>query len=495
MLTTLSLQAWGIDYSSNINPGLNDAWFNPETSGQGFFITVFPELNAISLAWFTYDTELPADDAQANLGDPGHRWMTAVGPISGNQAIMQIEMVSGGIFDTATQVDRTDPPGSDGTIILTFNSCNSGTVEYDIPSINRSGTVPIQRVASDNIALCEALWAQGGPQTSGSFTVVSYNVGALPPLAACCDPKDSIPEIGDRIAMEDYDLVAYQEIFVHATDNGITGVGSDFYDELMGPGTPHDYQFPPADEPTRTLNAVASGLGRISRFPFDVSGDLPQCEDAANDRTKFCRQRWDELENEDAISDKGYSFARHEITTAVYLDVYNWHAQAGGDAADERADNTAQLISEINFRSQGNAVIVLGDGNSTYDRLEDTIRSMLTDTTGGTGEDDPLKDVWLELVRGPLGPPIQGGAPLFPCDEPDGPAAQPRSEWAGQQCEWRDKIFYRSSDALTLTPTEYFVRTDFINEDGDDLSDHYPIGVVFDYQALSGGELDSDDRR
>ena len=146
--------------SSNINPGLNDAWFNPETNGQGFFITVFPDLNAISLAWFTYDTELPADDAQANLGDPGHRWMTAAGPISGNQAIMQIEMTSGGIFDTATQIDRTDPPGSDGTIVLTFNSCNTGTVEYDIPSINRSGTVPIQRVADDNITLCEVLITQ-----------------------------------------------------------------------------------------------------------------------------------------------------------------------------------------------------------------------------------------------------------------------------------------------------------------------------------------------
>ena len=142
---------------SRINAGLNDAWYNPETDGQGFFITVFPDLNAVSLAWFTYDTGLPAEDATANLGDPGHRWLTAIGPIEGNQAIMQIEMTSGGIFDAATLIDRTDPPGSDGTILLTFTSCNSGTVEYDIPSINRQGTVPIQRVAGDNIALCEAL--------------------------------------------------------------------------------------------------------------------------------------------------------------------------------------------------------------------------------------------------------------------------------------------------------------------------------------------------
>jgi hypothetical protein len=140
-----------------MNAGLNDAWYNPETDGQGFFITVFPDLGAVSLAWFTYDTELPAEDATANLGDPGHRWFTAVGPIEGNQAIMQIELTSGGIFDAASIIERTDPPGSDGTIILTFDSCNSGTIEYDIPSINRQGLIPIQRVADDNVVICEAL--------------------------------------------------------------------------------------------------------------------------------------------------------------------------------------------------------------------------------------------------------------------------------------------------------------------------------------------------
>ena len=46
-----------------INAGLNDAWYFPDTDGQGFFITVFPDLGAVSLAWFTYDTELPPLDA------------------------------------------------------------------------------------------------------------------------------------------------------------------------------------------------------------------------------------------------------------------------------------------------------------------------------------------------------------------------------------------------------------------------------------------------
>ena len=136
-----------------MNAGLNDAWFYPVTDGQGFFITVFPDLGVVTLAWFTYDTVRPDDDAVANLGEAGHRWLTALGVYSGPEAVMDITMTSGGIFDTATEISRR----TDGTIILTFSDCNTGTIEYDIPSISQQGIVPIQRIASDNIALCRAL--------------------------------------------------------------------------------------------------------------------------------------------------------------------------------------------------------------------------------------------------------------------------------------------------------------------------------------------------
>jgi len=147
----------GVCTEFRMNAGLNDAWYNPATSGQGFFITVFPELGAVSLAWFTYDTALPQEGAQANLGDPGHRWITAIGPFDGNRALMDIEITSGGLFDTAVEVQRTDPAGADGSITLTFENCNSATVEYDITSIGRRGSVPIKRVANDNVAVCESL--------------------------------------------------------------------------------------------------------------------------------------------------------------------------------------------------------------------------------------------------------------------------------------------------------------------------------------------------
>ncbi len=137
----------------NMNAGLNDAWYYPVTSGQGFFINVFPDLGFVSLSWFTYDTERPDPDVTAKLGDPGHRWLNAIGVYTGNEAVMDISITSGGVFDTKTELSVVD----DGSILLSFKDCNSGVVEYDIPSINRQGTIPIERIAHDNIGLCETL--------------------------------------------------------------------------------------------------------------------------------------------------------------------------------------------------------------------------------------------------------------------------------------------------------------------------------------------------
>ncbi len=70
-----------------LNAGYNDAWFNPITAGQGFFINVFPELGQMFMAWFTYDTVRPDGSVTANFGEPAHRWATAFGPFSGNQTM------------------------------------------------------------------------------------------------------------------------------------------------------------------------------------------------------------------------------------------------------------------------------------------------------------------------------------------------------------------------------------------------------------------------
>jgi cyclophilin family peptidyl-prolyl cis-trans isomerase len=139
-----------------INPGLNDAWFSPDTNGQGFLIVVYPVIESMFLSWFTYDTERPDDSVPFLLGEPGHRWLTAQGNYAGDTAALDVYVTEGGIFDEEIPVPAS---AQDGTIIIKFSACNAGTVTYDIPSIGRQGVIAIQRVAPDNVALCEALGA------------------------------------------------------------------------------------------------------------------------------------------------------------------------------------------------------------------------------------------------------------------------------------------------------------------------------------------------
>jgi hypothetical protein len=146
-----------------INKGLNDTWRNPNTRGQGFFISVFPDTSpdrlepVMFVGWFTYDIERPAQGVTAKLGEPGHRWLTAYGPITGDTATLDIELTQGGIFDSGAPAPTQGPYG---TMTVQFTSCREGVVIYDIPSVGVSGVVPIERVANDNVALCEALQPQ-----------------------------------------------------------------------------------------------------------------------------------------------------------------------------------------------------------------------------------------------------------------------------------------------------------------------------------------------
>lgn len=137
-----------------INVGLNDAWYYPPTSGQGFFITVYPDTKTLFLSWFTFDTEQPDESVTANIGSPNQRWLTAQGNYDGSQADLQVYVTGGGIFDSSNPAPVTEP---DGSIVVRFEGCNSGSVTYDIPSIGQYGVVPIERIALDNVAHCEKL--------------------------------------------------------------------------------------------------------------------------------------------------------------------------------------------------------------------------------------------------------------------------------------------------------------------------------------------------
>ena len=145
-----------VDCPFEINAGLNDAWYNPATNGQGFLVTVFPDIEQMYVAWFTFDTERPPDSVTAELGDPGHRWLTAQGPYDGDSATLRIFVTEGGVFDAAEPPATTDPAG-DGTLVIEFVDCTEALATYEITSLDISGVIPLERIVTDNVSLCEVL--------------------------------------------------------------------------------------------------------------------------------------------------------------------------------------------------------------------------------------------------------------------------------------------------------------------------------------------------
>jgi hypothetical protein len=274
------------------------------------------------------------------------------------------------------------------------------------------------------------------------LSVLSYNVAGLPDPISSSTPSVNTPLISPLL--DAYDLVGVQEDF--------------FYHERLVASLTFPYQSvkdDSANEYGEDLGfAFGDGLNSFSRTPFE----------------DFTRVTWDEcfgiLTNaSDCLTPKGLSFQRHEFAPGVFLDVYNWHADAG--SADEdlaaRRSNTRQLAQEILDRSAGNAVIVLGDTNSRWTRAGDVLPEL-----AATG----LSDAWIELVRGGAVPSV--GAALTDCSTPVSPA-----------CERVDKIFYRSSDALSLEALAYDVPAALFSDAlGVPLSDHDPVLVRFDLRIV-----------
>jgi hypothetical protein len=146
----------------NITLAMAGSWYFPDTTGQGFLIDIFDTANRMFLAWFTYDLERPSNDVTALIGDPGHRWITAVGPFQGDTANLNINWSSGMIFDAASPPVSTN---QDGTLKVEFSNCFTGTVTYDLGASGRTGVVPIERIANDAVPFCESMTQ--GPAAPG----------------------------------------------------------------------------------------------------------------------------------------------------------------------------------------------------------------------------------------------------------------------------------------------------------------------------------------
>lgn len=144
------------DDDFSINAGLNDAWVSADAPLQGFFFTVFPDLEFFFLSWFTFDF-IPPVSNEAFFGASDQRWVTGGGAYSGGSVMVSVELTSGGIFNGSEPL-ATQQPGY-GTIRVGFINCSEAVLHYAFPSVDLSGQVKLSRVLPDNVALCQALAA------------------------------------------------------------------------------------------------------------------------------------------------------------------------------------------------------------------------------------------------------------------------------------------------------------------------------------------------
>jgi hypothetical protein len=138
-----------------INAGLNDAWVHAGAANQGMFVTVFPSFELMFAAWFTFDSVPPGGEVTAVVGAPDQRWVTALGPYSGTTASLKAEMTTGGSFNSSEPVPVQDT--NYGTLDIDFSGCNSADVNFNFPTAGETGSFTVNRVLTDNVAVCDGI--------------------------------------------------------------------------------------------------------------------------------------------------------------------------------------------------------------------------------------------------------------------------------------------------------------------------------------------------
>jgi hypothetical protein len=152
---------------------------------------------------------------------------------------------------------------------------------------------------------------------------------------------------------------------------------------------------------------------------------------------------------------KGFSRTVVTLAPGVEVDVYNLHGEAGGTDEDQslQRDDYDDLAAYIDEHSRGRAIILGGDTN------------LHTEPEHPDAEGQADTRIWDRFLRRTG---IIDSCAALDCPQP------------GRI----DKIAFRDNDRVTLTPIRHqFVPEDFRAPDGEDLSDHEPLEVVFRFRA------------
>lgn len=121
-----------------VNEGLNGAWFNPATPGQGLMLDVIAERGEIFLGWFTYGAGGPTSRPEDE-----HAWVTAQGTFEGGKATLDAFLTAGGRFDDPMPANTRRI----GQIEMEFSDCDHGFLRYAFDD-GRTGEFSLERIAS-----------------------------------------------------------------------------------------------------------------------------------------------------------------------------------------------------------------------------------------------------------------------------------------------------------------------------------------------------------
>lgn len=257
--------------------------------------------------------------------------------------------------------------------------------------------------------------------TAGELGVLTYNVHGLPPEITGDDTAARMVQIAPLLNR--YALVGLQEEFDEQNHQTLTEPSTHAWVSRFGE---------PLDD--RVYGSGLSVLGSAERL---------------EEENTYYEACYGVLEGaSDCLASKGFQRLRLRLG-AGELDVYNTHMEAGNNPEDDEARvvQVQQLLEALEGPSAGRAVLLMGDTN--------------------LGAGDPEDEVFLAQLQDGAG--LEDACDLLGCPEP------------GRI----DRFLLRSGAGLELTPLEWRVDTDFVDEQGVPLSDHDAIAVVLGW-AVEG---------
>lgn len=250
-----------------------------------------------------------------------------------------------------------------------------------------------------------------------NVSILTYNVAGLPAGISSSEPGINTPLISPLLNA--YDIVLVQEDFVYHRD--------------LARDADHPYH---SEEKELGEKVVNDGLNRFSNYPF---GELarfpwPSCYGDVLGGTVTGAG--------DCLAEKGFSAALTDLGFRSDIPIVNLHMEAGDGPEDReaRAEGVRFLIDYLKAEFPNQALIVAGDTN-LHGHYETDVEN-------------------LNLMKSELG--IVDACEVLECGD-----------------DRIDRIFYRSGGGLVLEAQHWEIPEEFVDTQGNPLSDHDPILVEF----------------